>query len=125
MLRLAGSTLTSPHSAVSVHSLHGAAARVPVTETAFGNRAPHLMVEIIALWEPGDTRAADHRAWASNLTGALEPDALPGGYPNLLGTDEVAQIAHAYGPNTERLLAVKRHFDPDRVFRATPLPVKS
>ncbi|PZG01959.1 FAD-binding oxidoreductase, partial [Nonomuraea aridisoli] len=116
-LSLAGSTLTSPHSAVSVHSLHGAAARVPVTETAFGNRDPHLMIEIIALWEPGDTRAADHRAWAGDLTGALEPDALPGGYPNLLGDDEVAQIAHAYGPNTERLLAVKRRFDPDHVFR--------
>ncbi|PZG08632.1 FAD-binding oxidoreductase, partial [Nonomuraea aridisoli] len=47
---------------------------------------------------------------------------LPGGYPNLLGDDEVAQIAHAYGPNTERLLAVKRRFDPDHVFRAIPLP---
>jgi FAD/FMN-containing dehydrogenase len=122
MLSLAGSTLTSPHSAVSVHSLHGAAARVPVTETAFGNRDPHLMIEIIALWEPGDTRATDHRAWAGNLTSALEPDALPGGYPNLLGKDEVAQIAHAYGPNTERLLAVKRRFDPDHVFCAIPLP---
>ncbi|MFC5827358.1 FAD-binding oxidoreductase [Nonomuraea insulae] len=124
-LSLAGPTLTSPHSAISVHSLHGAAARVPVTETAFGNRDPHLMIEIIALWEPGDTRAADHRAWAGNLTSALEPDALPGGYPNLLGKDEVAQIAHAYGPNTERLLAMKRRFDPDNVFRAIPLPVRS
>ncbi|MFF2330796.1 MULTISPECIES: FAD-binding oxidoreductase [unclassified Streptomyces] len=122
MLSLAGSTLTSPHSAVSVHSLHGAAARVPVTETAFGNRDPHLMVEIIALWEPGDTRAAEHRAWAGKLTDALKSDALPGGYPNLLGPDEAAQIAHAYGPNTERLLAVKRRFDPDHVFRAIPLP---
>ncbi|MEU8397633.1 FAD-binding oxidoreductase [Nonomuraea sp. NPDC048892] len=121
-LSLAGTTLTSPYSAVSVHSLHGAAARVPVTETAFGNRDPHLMIEIIALWEPGDTRAAGHRAWAAELTGALDPDALPGGYPNLLGEDEVARIAHAYGPNTERLLAAKRRFDPDHVFRAIPLP---
>lgn len=122
VLSLAGSTLTSPHSAVSVHSLHGAAARVPVTDTAFGNRDPHLMIEIIALWEPGDTRAAEHRAWAGNLTSALEPDALPGGYPNLLGPDEAAQIAHAYGPNTERVLALKRRFDPGNVFRAIPLP---
>ena len=122
MLSLAGATLTSPYSAVSVHSLHGAAARVPLTETAFGNRAPHLMIEIIALWEPGDARAAEHRAWAEKLTSALTSDALPGGYPNLLGPDEAEQIAHAYGPNTERLLAVKRRFDPDHVFRAIPLP---
>ncbi|MYS23805.1 FAD/FMN-containing dehydrogenase [Streptomyces sp. DvalAA-14] len=124
-LHLAGSGLTSPCSAVSLHCLHGAAARVPVTRTAFGNRDPHLMVEIIALWEPGDARAADHRAWAGDLSSALEPEALPGGYPNLLGTDEVTQIAHAYGPNTERLLALKRRFDPDHVFRAIPLPFSS
>jgi FAD/FMN-containing dehydrogenase len=122
VLSLAGSTLTSPHSAVSVHSLHGAGARVAATDTAFGNRDPHLMIEIIAQWEPGDTRAAKHRDWASNLTSALEPDALPGGYPNLLGTDEAAQIAHAYGPNTERVLALKRRFDPDDTFHAIPLP---
>jgi hypothetical protein len=122
VLSLAGSTLTSPHSAVSVHSLHGAAARVPVTDTAFGNRDPHLMIEIIAQWDPDDTHAAEHRAWAGDLADALEPDALPGGYPNLLGPDAVAQITHAYGPNTERLLTAKHRYDPYNVFHATPLP---
>ncbi|WP_330166787.1 MULTISPECIES: BBE domain-containing protein [Streptomyces] len=33
------------------------------------------------------------------------------------------QVAHSYGPNTERLLAVKSAVDPDFVFAATPLPV--
>jgi FAD/FMN-containing dehydrogenase len=121
VLHRAGSTLTSARSAVSVHSLHGAATRVPVADTAFGNRDPHLMIEIIALWEPGDPRAAEHPAWAGNLAGALESEALPGGYPNLLGTDEDERAAQAFGPNTERLLAVKRRFDPDNVFRAIPL----
>ena len=45
VLGLAGDTLTPFHSAVSVHSLHGAATRVPVARTAFGNRDPHLMIE--------------------------------------------------------------------------------
>ncbi|SEG95315.1 FAD/FMN-containing dehydrogenase [Actinacidiphila yanglinensis] len=123
VLNLAGATLSSPLSAVSVHSLHGAATRVPVTETAFGNRDPHLMIEIIAVWEPDDDRAPDHRAWAGSLSSALEGEALPGGYPNLLGPDEAVRTADAYGPNTERLLAVKQRFDPDNVFRATPLPL--
>ncbi|MBM9503263.1 FAD-binding oxidoreductase [Actinacidiphila acididurans] len=123
ILHLAGSTLTSSFSAVSVHSLHGAATRIPVTQTAFGNRDPHLMIEIIAVWEPDDDRSSEHRAWAGNLSSALEGEALPGGYPNLLGPDEAVQIAHAYGPNADRLLAVKRRFDPDNVFRATPLPM--
>ncbi|MFE0923478.1 FAD-binding oxidoreductase [Streptomyces nigra] len=124
VLTVAGSTLTSPLSTVSVHGLHGAATRVPVRETAFGNRDPHLVIQIVAVWEHGDARASDHRAWASNLACALEDEALPGSYPNLLGSDEVAQITYAYGPNAERLLALKRRFDPDRVFRAIPLPVQ-
>ncbi|MDF6045418.1 FAD-binding oxidoreductase [Streptomyces sp. JH14] len=122
LLSLAGATLTSPYSAVSVHSLHGAATRVPVTDTAFGNRDPHLMIEIIAQWEPDDTRAQEHRAWAGDLADALEPEALPGGYPNLLGPDEATQITHAYGPNTERLLTAKHRYDPYHIFHATPLP---
>jgi FAD/FMN-containing dehydrogenase len=122
VLSLAGSTLTSPSSAVSVHSLHGAASRVPVRNTAFGNRDPHLMIEIIAQWEPGDPRAQEHRAWADDLADAFEPEALPGGYPNLLGPDAAAQIAHAYGPNTERLLTAKHRYDPYDTFKATPLP---
>ncbi|GGM22902.1 FAD-binding oxidoreductase [Promicromonospora citrea] len=118
----AGDALTSPLSAVSLHSLHGAATRVPVTETAFGLRDPHLMVEIIATWEPGDALAAEHGAWADDVADALEPHALPGGYPNLLGPDALDQVAHAYGPHAARLLAVKERFDPDGVFRAIPLP---
>jgi hypothetical protein len=93
-----------------------------VADTAFGNRDPHLMIEIIAQWEPGDTQAAEHRAWADDLATALELEALPGGYPNLLGPDAVAQIAHAYGPNTERLLEAKHRYDPYHIFNATPLP---
>lgn len=117
-----GESMTSALSAVSLHALHGAAARVPVEDTAFGIRAPHLMAENIALWEPSDHRAAEHRDWARDLSEALSGEALPGGYVNLLAPDETDQIAHAYGPNRDRLLAVKRQFDPAGVFSATPLP---
>jgi len=53
---------------------------------------------------------------------ALEPFSLPGGYVNFLGPETPDQIADAYGPNAERLLALKAALDPDRVFAATPLP---
>jgi FAD/FMN-containing dehydrogenase len=116
----AGDTTMSPLSGVPVHHFHGAAARVPVESTAFGIRQEHLMIEIVAAWEPGDS--APHQAWADAVSDAMAPDALPGGYPNMLGPDDRTQIAEAYGPNTARLLAVKSHFDPQGVFTATPLP---
>ncbi|WP_233521286.1 BBE domain-containing protein [Streptomyces triticagri] len=41
---------------------------------------------------------------------------------NFLGPETPDQVAESYGPNTERLLAVKAAVDPDCVFAATPLP---
>ncbi|MFI7615864.1 FAD-binding oxidoreductase [Nonomuraea terrae] len=116
----AGDTLTSPFSGVVVHHFHGAASRVPVESTAFGLRQDHLMAEVVGWWAPGD--GTPHEAWADSVAGALAADALPGGYPNMLGPDDHAQIADAYGPNAARLLAAKARFDSDGVFSATSLP---
>jgi hypothetical protein len=122
VLHRGGESFTSPLSVISLHHFHGAGARVPVQDSAFAPRTPHLVVEFIARWTPGDPGAEQHRAWARTLSGDLAPAALPGGYANLLGPDAIDQIADAYGPNTERLLAIKARIDPDDVFDATPLP---
>ncbi|MDF5754669.1 FAD-binding oxidoreductase [Spongiactinospora sp. TRM90649] len=118
-----GGALTSPMSALGLHHFHGAAARVPVADTAFGLREPHLMAEIIAIWPDGNDEP--HRSWARDASAALAPHALPGGYVNLLGPDTADQIPHAYGVNAARLLAVKAAVDPDAVFAAIPLPTSS
>ncbi len=112
LLEAAGS-MTSPLSAISLHSLHGAATRPRPDDTAFRTRTPHLMIESIAVWQGGDPSPQRHRAWARTL------DPLPGGYPNLLGPDEVARTADVFGPNAVRLRAVKAQYDPDHVFHAT------
>lgn len=116
----AAATLTSPYSGISIHHFHGAATRVPIESTAFGIRRSHLMAEIIGWWQPGDK--TPHEAWADKVSQSLAREALPGGYPNMLGPADHAQIADAYGPNTARLLAAKRRYDPDSVFAATPMP---
>lgn len=108
----AAGTMTSPLSAISLHSLHGAAARVHPDATAFRNRTPHLMVEAIAVWEAGDPDEDRHRDWLRTT------DGLPGGYPNLLGPDETERTADAFGPNAERLRVANRKYDPERVFHA-------
>jgi FAD binding domain/Berberine and berberine like len=117
----AGTNRTSPFTAIAVHHFHGAATRVPLDATAFGLRREHFLVEITAAWEPGDNFAI-HRQWAQNLSRALAPAALPGGYPNLLGPEELDRVAQAYGDNIGRLQEVKRRFDPEWIFSATPLP---
>lgn len=116
----AGSSRTSPLSALSIHPFHGAATRVPATEAAFGERGPHQMIEIVGMWEPGGPSDA---AWVDRVHASLADDAMPGGYPNLLSPDDVDQVRHAYGAGAGRLLAIKSRVDPERVFTATPLPV--
>ncbi|GAA4575136.1 FAD-binding oxidoreductase [Planotetraspora kaengkrachanensis] len=117
----AGDARTSPLSGIAVHHFHGAAAAVPPGDTAFGERRDHFAAEIVAAWEP-DGDGGAHRAWAGAVSSALEPCALPGGYPNLLGPDDRDQAEVAYGGNAGRLRAAKRRYDPDAVFSAIPLP---
>ncbi len=84
------------------------------------------MVEVISCWDPTSQEKGElHRHWAENLSKALAPMALPGGYPNMLGPDDSEQIPFAYGSNAERLMAAKKRFDQDDVFSsATPLGVR-
>jgi hypothetical protein len=119
VLVAAAGRLTSPFSMLNVKPFHGAAARVPSDATAFALRRDHLLVEIVAAWEPAGEPAADgrrHVDWARRTDGELSPLALPGGYPNLLAPDEHDRSRLAYGGNATRLLQLERRYDPDMVF---------
>ncbi len=113
----AARTVSSPLSVIALHHFHGAAARVPTPDTAFGLRRDHLLVEILAAWEPAASAdRARHKGWANNVSDALAPHALPGGYPNLLAPGEHGRVEAAYGPNAARLRELKRRYDPDGMF---------
>ncbi|MEV3989106.1 FAD-binding oxidoreductase [Streptomyces sp. NPDC049837] len=122
LLVSAAARMTSPYSGIFLHHFHGAAARVPVTDTPFALRRDHLLVEIAGSWVPEGAAAVDiaHRQWAREVSAELAGHALPGGYPNLLGADERERALLGFGPNAARLLDVKRRYDPDGVFSAVP-----
>jgi FAD/FMN-containing dehydrogenase len=114
----------SPGCAIFTHDFKGAASRVPADATAFGLRRDHIMIEVMALF-PDQASALDeqrHRDWTRS-TRLSFARTIPGGYPNLLGRDDPDRAALSYGNNAERLLSVKRRYDPDNVFfSAIPLP---
>jgi FAD/FMN-containing dehydrogenase len=115
-----GLPLSSPFSLIELQHFHGAASRVGVSETAFALRQDHLMVMMIAAWEPqSPDEDQRHVEWAQNLSQALAPYAFKGGYVNSLDEQEQERVPLAFGANYERLLDVKRKYDPDDVFRST------
>ena len=113
---------TSPFSSIILQHFHGAAARVAPGATAFGMRQSHFIALINAVWEPARADATVHRHWAQSLSSKLSRWALPGGYANLLSSDASEQIRSAFGANAQRLLQLKRRFDPGNLFSSIPLP---
>lgn len=116
----------SPGCAIITHEFRGAATRVAEEATAFGLRRDHILIEIIASFA-GDSDFLEerrHRLWVQTTRHALDPMALPGGYPNLLVGGDGKRIAESYGGNVGRLIEAKQGYDPDNIFNsAIPLPV--
>jgi hypothetical protein len=113
--------MTSPYSHIALMLFHGAATRVGEGETAFADREEHLEVQLHAAWEPeaADKRrptSEKHVQWARQTWQALQPFASQRAYVNFLGDDGAAPVRAAYGPNYERLVALKTQYDPDNLF---------
>jgi FAD/FMN-containing dehydrogenase len=102
--------------AVQLRVLGGAAARVPVDATAYAHRKSRIMVNVAALFEAPEP-APEHEPWVVGLANALRQDDT-GAYVNFLGDEGEERIRAAYpGPTCDRLVAVKRRYDPTNVFR--------
>jgi FAD/FMN-containing dehydrogenase len=107
---------TAPMRVTQLRVLGGAMARVPANATAFAHRGRRLMVNVAALYQRPD-EAALHEAWVTNLAAALR-QGEPGAYVGFLGKDGQARIHEAYpGPTWDRLVAIKRRYDPTNFFR--------
>ena len=102
--------------AAELRVLGGAIARVPDDATAYAHRQRRIMVNLAAFYQGPDDRAG-RRQWVERFAAALSP-VDDGAYVNFLGDDGPARIRQAYpGPTWQRLVAVKRRWDPTNLFR--------
>jgi FAD/FMN-containing dehydrogenase len=109
---------TSPLSFAQIRPLGGALARVPVEATAFAHRDKQYMLALINDWDgPGAEDGASHRAWVDSFWRAVRPFGS-GVYVNFLELGESERIREAYpGPTFDRLVDIKRRYDPSNFFR--------
>ena len=109
---------SSPRSYAAMFHLKGAVGRVAEGGTAFGNRQASHAITLDAVWRPGENFGDQDTAWTRNFFAALGRF-REGVYVNFLGGDEAPdRVREAYGDAIyERLVQVKRTYDPDNVFR--------
>jgi len=106
--------------AADLHHMGGAFGRVGEDGTAFPNRAAQYWLNVYGFWDdPADDAA--RTAWVKRTSDAVRPHAMVGQYVNFLGSDQGEPFDKAlavYGAaKLDRLMAVKRRYDPGNLFR--------
>jgi FAD/FMN-containing dehydrogenase len=105
----------SPLSGVVIEYYGGVASRVGVSETAFAHRQAQYQVNILAQWvDP--VESPRHIQWARDLADAMRPFSSGAYLLNFLGEEGEDTIKAAFGSNYNRLMAVKKEYDPKNFF---------
>ena len=86
--------------------------------TAYGRRDAPYLVTAEATWTDAARNDANIH-WARELVTAMRPFSRGGLYLNFAGFGEEKEVMlrDAYGPNYDRLMALKARYDPDNLFR--------
>jgi hypothetical protein len=106
---------TSPLSGVVIEYYGGVASRVGVSETAFAQRQAQYSVLFLAQWvDPGEPQR--HIGWARGLADSMRPFSSGAYFLNYLGEEGEDTIKAAFGPNYDRLTAIKKKYDPKNFF---------
>jgi len=108
--------LQSPLSVVALEYYGGAAGRVSNDATAFPHRDLPWDILFIAQWtDPEQTKM--HCDWARSGEEMLRPYSQNAHLLSVLDVETEDVIKTAFGPNLERLAAIKRKYDPTNFFR--------
>jgi FAD/FMN-containing dehydrogenase len=110
----------APDGAVlQMNSWGGAINRVGEAATAFVHRDARVLLQYIATWGDKDPRrvADANLEWIGEFYADMRPYVSGFAYQNMIDP-ELGDWQHAYyGSNLDRLVEVKRRYDPDEVFR--------
>jgi FAD/FMN-containing dehydrogenase len=108
--------IPSPMSALGFEQFGGAVGRVGVDDTAFRHRDVAYDIAILGQWADPAASAANIQ-WVREVAAATERFSTGGVYVNFLGEDGEERVKAAYGSHYQRLVALKRKYDPSNLFR--------
>ena len=107
----------SPMTGIFLELFHGAVTRVDPAATPVPHRRPGYDFLVPSVWT--DPQATEENVtWTRETYAAVKPYLADRRWLNYPDDDDGADaVRSAYGPNYERLAAVKRRYDPDNLFR--------
>ena len=111
-----GPKVPAVNSTVHIYPINGACHRVAPDATAFAYRDATFAPVIAGMWpDPADNEA--NIKWVRDYYDATAPLSEEGGYVNFMAEDDQERIKANYKGNYDRLVDVKRKYDPDNLFR--------
>jgi FAD/FMN-containing dehydrogenase len=103
------------NSTVHIYPINGAVHDVAVDATAFGHRDANFATVIAGMW-PDPSQNEANIAWVRGYADATAPYSDAGGYINFMAGDDQGRVQANYGTTYDRLVEVKRAYDPDNLF---------
>ncbi|KAJ5713944.1 uncharacterized protein N7483_011125 [Penicillium malachiteum] len=114
----------------TIHQVRGpsAAPQEPGSDSIFGPRQPHFMIEILG-YSVGSDKQADSESWADKFSadvekaasssGALLPTSYISLYTSTRSSSSAEWVKKVYGDSATSLYDLKASFDPDNLFKHT------
>lgn len=103
------------NSTVHIYPINGACHRVAPDATAFAYRDATFATVIAGMW-PDPAQNDANIAWVRDFYDATAPHSEEGGYVNFMADDDQDRVRVNYRENYDRLVDVKRKYDPDNLF---------
>ena len=115
IIKYAGA-LPGPQCEIFIGTIGGQTTKASPDAMAYSSRDAKYVMNVHGRW---DTAAEDEKgiAWAREFFAKSQPFASAGAYINFLTQEESDRIAFAYGGTYQRLVDLKKKYDPANLFR--------
>jgi FAD/FMN-containing dehydrogenase len=110
-----GSNVPEVTCTMHLYPINGACHRVGANDTAFAYRDATYGMVLLAGWSDPANDAARIK-WLRDYYDAITPYSEPGGYVNFMQDDDYGRVKDNYRQNYDRLVQLKRAYDPDNLF---------
>ncbi len=110
-----GPKIPAVNSTMHIYPINGACHRVASDATAFAYRDANFATVIAGMW-PDPTQNKANSKWVRDYYDATAPQSEEGGYIGFMAGDDQGRIKANYKGNYERLVEVKRRYDPNNLF---------